>query len=124
MGLRTTTIFGGVGQGRQVEALQRGVDIVVACPGRLADLMQQGHVHLDGIEVTVLDEADHMADMGFLPGVTKIMQATPEQGQRLLFSATLDNGVDKLVKKFLHSPVMHSVDDETSPVEEIGRAHV
>ncbi|WFR67372.1 DEAD/DEAH box helicase [Curtobacterium flaccumfaciens] len=117
MGLNTTTIFGGVGQGRQVDALRGGVDVVVACPGRLADLMQQGHVHLDGIEVTVLDEADHMADMGFLPGVTKIMQATPERGQRLLFSATLDNGVDKLVKKFLHDPVMHSVDDETSPVE-------
>lgn len=117
MGLNTTTIFGGVGQGRQVDALRAGVDVVVACPGRLADLMQQGHVSLGDIEVTVLDEADHMADMGFLPGVTKIMQATPEQGQRLLFSATLDNGVDKLVKKFLHSPVMHSVDDETSPVE-------
>jgi superfamily II DNA/RNA helicase len=117
MGLRTTTVFGGVSQGRQVEALSRGVDVVVACPGRLADLMQQGHVHLDGIEVTVLDEADHMADMGFLPGVTKIMQATPERGQRLLFSATLDNGVDKLVKRFLHTPVLHSVDDETSPVE-------
>jgi superfamily II DNA/RNA helicase len=117
MGLNTTTVFGGVGQGRQVDALRGGVDIVVACPGRLADLMQQGHLTLADIEVTVLDEADHMADMGFLPGVTKIMQATPEQGQRLLFSATLDNGVDKLVKKFLHDPVMHSVDDETSPVE-------
>ncbi|MEN0104676.1 MAG: DEAD/DEAH box helicase, partial [Curtobacterium sp.] len=117
MGLNTTTIFGGVSQGRQVDALRGGVDVVVACPGRLADLMQQGHVSLDAIEVTVLDEADHMADMGFLPGVTKIMQATPEQGQRLLFSATLDNGVDKLVKKFLHNPVMHSVDDESSPVE-------
>ncbi|OIH95417.1 DEAD/DEAH box helicase [Curtobacterium sp. MCBA15_001] len=117
MGLNTTTIFGGVSQGRQVDALRGGVDVVVACPGRLADLMQQGHVSLDSIEVTVLDEADHMADMGFLPGVTKIMQATPEQGQRLLFSATLDNGVDKLVKKFLHDPVMHSVDDESSPVE-------
>ncbi|MFJ4219908.1 DEAD/DEAH box helicase [Curtobacterium luteum] len=117
VGLNTTTIFGGVGQGRQVDALRGGVDIVVACPGRLADLMQQGHLTLADIEVTVLDEADHMADMGFLPGVTKIMQATPEQGQRLLFSATLDNGVDKLVKRFLHDPVMHSVDDETSPVE-------
>ncbi|RPE84466.1 superfamily II DNA/RNA helicase [Curtobacterium sp. PhB137] len=117
MGLNTTTIFGGVGQGRQVDALRGGVDVVVACPGRLADLMQQGHVNLGDIEVTVLDEADHMADMGFLPGVTKIMQATPEQGQRLLFSATLDNGVDKLVKKFLHNPVMHSVDEANSPVE-------
>ncbi len=117
MGLNTTTIFGGVGQGRQVDALRGGVDIVVACPGRLADLMQQGHLTLADIEVTVLDEADHMADMGFLPGVTKIMQATPEQGQRLLFSATLDNGVDKLVKRFLHDPVMHSVDEANSPVE-------
>jgi superfamily II DNA/RNA helicase len=117
MGLNTTTIFGGVGQGRQVDALRGGVDVVVACPGRLADLMQQGHVNLGDIEVTVLDEADHMADMGFLPGVTKIMQATPENGQRLLFSATLDNGVDKLVKKFLHNPVMHSVDEANSPVE-------
>ncbi|WP_416393938.1 MULTISPECIES: DEAD/DEAH box helicase [unclassified Curtobacterium] len=117
MGLNTTTVFGGVGQGRQVDALRGGVDVVVACPGRLADLMQQGHVNLGDIEVTVLDEADHMADMGFLPGVTKIMQATPEQGQRLLFSATLDNGVDKLVKKFLHNPVMHSVDEANSPVE-------
>ncbi|MBF4598320.1 DEAD/DEAH box helicase [Curtobacterium sp. VKM Ac-2889] len=117
MGLNTTTIFGGVGQGRQVDALRGGVDVVVACPGRLADLMQQGHVNLGDIEVTVLDEADHMADMGFLPGVTKIMQATPEKGQRLLFSATLDNGVDKLVKKFLHNPVMHSVDEANSPVE-------
>ncbi|MFS0728603.1 DEAD/DEAH box helicase [Curtobacterium sp. 1P10AnD] len=117
MGLKTTTVFGGVSQGRQVDALRGGVDVVVACPGRLADLMQQGHVSLGDIEVTVLDEADHMADMGFLPGVTKIMQATPEQGQRLLFSATLDNGVDKLVKRFLHDPVLHSVDDETSPVE-------
>ena len=117
MGLTTTTIFGGVSQGRQVDALRSGVDVVVACPGRLADLMQQGHAHLDAIDVTVLDEADHMADMGFLPGVTKIMQATPERGQRMLFSATLDNGVDKLVKKFLHNPVMHSVDDESSPVE-------
>jgi superfamily II DNA/RNA helicase len=117
MGLNTTVIFGGVSQGRQVEAVSRGVDIVVACPGRLDDLMKQGHVHLDRIEATVLDEADHMADLGFLPVVTRIMKATPADGQRLLFSATLDNGVDKLVKQFLHQPVMHSVDDASSPVE-------
>ncbi len=114
--LRVTTIFGGVSQNRQVTALDRGVDIVVACPGRLEDLMKQRHVFLDEVEITVLDEADHMADLGFLPGVTRILKATPSQGQRLLFSATLDNGVDKLVKQFLSNPVQHSVDEENSPV--------
>ena len=116
-GLRTTTIFGGVSQRRQEQALRAGADVVVACPGRLEDLMKQGYVSLDAVEITVLDEADHMADLGFLPGVTRIMAATPARGQRLLFSATLDNGVDKLVKRFLTDPIMHSVDDETSPVE-------
>ncbi|MGD7789859.1 DEAD/DEAH box helicase [Propionibacteriaceae bacterium Y1700] len=115
-GLRTTTIFGGVNQTRQVNALRAGVDIVVACPGRLEDLMGQRHVSLDRVEITVLDEADHMADLGFLPGVTRILASTPERGQRLLFSATLDNGVDKLVRRFLHDPVLHSVDEANSPV--------
>ncbi|MCK0091015.1 DEAD/DEAH box helicase [Rhodococcus sp. F64268] len=115
-GLRVTTIFGGVSQNRQVEALRRGVDIVIACPGRLEDLMRQGFVSLDSVEVTVLDEADHMADLGFLPGVTRILNATAKDGQRLLFSATLDNGVDKLVKKFLSNPILHSVDEANSPV--------
>ncbi|MFD6857824.1 DEAD/DEAH box helicase [Rhodococcus sp. NPDC060086] len=115
-GLRVTTIFGGVSQNRQVEALRRGVDIVIACPGRLEDLMRQGFVSLDSVELTVLDEADHMADLGFLPGVTRILNATAKGGQRLLFSATLDNGVDKLVKKFLHNPILHSVDEANSPV--------
>ncbi len=100
-GLKTTTIFGGVSQQRQVAALKAGVDIVVACPGRLEDLMKQGFVHLDAIEITVLDEADHMADLGFLPVVTRIMDKTPQDGQRMLFSATLDNGVDKLVRRYL-----------------------
>ncbi len=115
-GLTTTTIFGGVSQNRQVEALRRGVDIIVACPGRLEDLMAQRHVRLDAIEITVIDEADHMADLGFLPGVTRILSATPAGGQRLLFSATLDNGVDKLVKRFLQNEVLHSVDEANSPV--------
>jgi len=115
-GLTTTTIFGGVNQNRQVAALQAGADIVVACPGRLEDLMGQRLVHLDAVEVTVIDEADHMADLGFLPGVTRILAATPTTGQRLLFSATLDNGVDKLVKRFLANPVRHSVDEASSPV--------
>jgi len=115
-GLKVTTIFGGVPQGRQVTALKGGVDIVVACPGRLEDLMKQRLVNLDRVEVTVLDEADHMADLGFLPAVTRILAATPAGGQRMLFSATLDNGVDKLVTRFLRNPVMHSVDEANSPV--------
>jgi superfamily II DNA/RNA helicase len=78
--------------------------------------MRQNYLHLDAIEITVLDEADHMADLGFLPIVTKILDATPAGGQRLLFSATLDNGVDKLVKRFLRNEVLHSVDEANSPV--------
>lgn len=118
-GMRAMTIFGGVSQGKQVQQLQRGVDIVVAAPGRLEDLMKQGFVSLDAVEITVLDEADHMADLGFLPGVTRILKATPMRGQRMLFSATLDNGVDKLVKQFLHEPVTHSVDEANSPVADM-----
>ena len=116
VGLTVTTVFGGVKQTRQEQAFRRGVDIVVACPGRLEDLMRQGIVRLDEVEITVIDEADHMADLGFLPVVTKILAATPADGQRMLFSATLDNGVDKLAKRFLDNPVLHSVDSAESPV--------
>ena len=115
VGMTVTTIFGGVSQGRQVSALRAGVDIVVACPGRLEDLMKQRLITLDAVQITVLDEADHMADLGFLPGVTRILAATPARGQRLLFSATLDNGVDKLVQRFLRNPVTHSVDEIDAP---------
>ncbi|WP_235545428.1 DEAD/DEAH box helicase [Phycicoccus sp. Soil802] len=114
--LRTMTIFGGVGQNPQVAALRRGIDIVIATPGRLEDLIGQGHVRLGDIEVTVLDEADHMADLGFLPAVKRLLDATPRDGQRLLFSATLDNAIDQLVKRYLHNPVTHSVDSAASPV--------
>ncbi|QAY59058.1 DEAD/DEAH box helicase [Microbacterium protaetiae] len=114
-GLTVTTIFGGVSQKPQEQALRRGVDIVVACPGRLEDLKNQGVIDLGGVEVAVLDEADHMADLGFLPGVTRILAATPQTGQRLLFSATLDRGVDKLVQRFLHDAVSHSVDEASVP---------
>ncbi len=114
--LKMVTIFGGVGQNPQVAALRTGVDIVVACPGRLEDLIQQRHCSLDQVEITVLDEADHMADLGFLPVVRRLMDATPTKGQRLLFSATLDKGVDVLVQRFLDSPVVHSVDPEVAPV--------
>ncbi|GAB3160540.1 DEAD/DEAH box helicase [Amycolatopsis stemonae] len=116
LGLKATTIFGGVSANPQITRLRDGVDIVVACPGRLADHMRSGHVKLDAVEITVLDEADHMADLGFLPEVRRIMDATPSRGQRLLFSATLDNGVDVLVKRFMDDPVLHSVDSAQSPV--------
>nr|WP_241487994.1 DEAD/DEAH box helicase [Leucobacter japonicus] len=119
VGVKVTTIFGGVPQRRQEVALEGGIDIVVAAPGRLDDLMKQRLVDLSGVEITVLDEADHMADMGFLPVVTRILNATPKQGQRLLFSATLDNGVDNVVKKYLHNPILHSVDSAESPVPQL-----
>lgn len=115
-GLTSRTVFGGVGQGAQVAALRRGVDIVVACPGRLEDLMEQGHCSLSDVEVTVLDEADHMADLGFLPAVRRILTRTPPGGQRMLFSATLDRAVDALVKQFLVKPQVHQADSAQSPV--------
>jgi superfamily II DNA/RNA helicase len=110
VGLSVVTIFGGSPQSRQVAALQARTDIIVACPGRLADLVGQGHCHLGDVEVSVLDEADHMADLGFLPVVRRLMDATPAQGQRMLFSATLDKDVDVLVRRFLSDPARHSVD--------------
>ncbi len=115
-GLTTRTVFGGVGQNPQVTALRRGVDIVLACPGRLEDLIGQGHCDLGAVEVSILDEADHMADLGFLPGVRRILDRTPKGGQRLLFSATLDNGIDVLVKRFLSNPATHEADSAQSPV--------
>ena len=114
--LSTVTIFGGVGQNPQVRALQAGVDVVIACPGRLEDLIGQGFADLSSVEVTVLDEADHMADLGFLPGVKRILDKTPRGGQRMLFSATLDAGVDVLAKRYLDRPVTHHADSAQSPV--------
>ncbi|MFD5224946.1 DEAD/DEAH box helicase [Microbacterium sp. NPDC058342] len=119
VGMRVTTVFGGVSQRPQEQALRAGVDIVIACPGRLEDLMKQGVASLDAVEIAVLDEADHMADLGFLPGVTRILTATPKNGQRLLFSATLDRGIDALAKRFLHDPVSHEVDEASVPVGEM-----
>ncbi|MDU0315124.1 DEAD/DEAH box helicase [Phycicoccus sp. M110.8] len=119
LGLRSQTVFGGVGQNPQVRGLKAGVDVVLACPGRLEDLIGQGHVSLDAVEVTVLDEADHMADLGFLPAVRRLLDATPAGGQRLLFSATLDSGVNVLVKRYLSSPVTHEADSAQSPVAQM-----
>lgn len=114
--LRSVTVFGGVGAQPQIDKLRKGVDIVIACPGRLEDHVQSGHADLSAVEITVLDEADHMADLGFLPPVKRLLDRTPRDCQRLLFSATLDGGVDVLVKRYLHDPVQHSVDSEQSPV--------
>jgi superfamily II DNA/RNA helicase len=108
--LSTTVIFGGSPQNPQVAALRERADIVVACPGRLADLIEQGHCHLGDVEITVLDEADHMADLGFLPVVRRLLDTTPRVGQRLLFSATLDGAVDVLARRFLNQPARHSID--------------
>ena len=102
--------------GGQISSLRNGVDIVIACPGRLEDHVRSGHADLGAVEVTVLDEADHMADLGFLPGVRRLLDTTPRRGQRMLFSATLDAGVDVLVKRYLTDPVTHSVDSAQSPV--------
>ena len=116
LGLSVVSIYGGVPQGRQVTALRKRADIVVACPGRLADLIEQGHCHLGDVEVSVLDEADHMADLGFLPIVRRLLAATPANGQRLLFSATLDHEVDVLSRRFLDHPAVHSVDPDEVPL--------
>ncbi|MFF5294533.1 DEAD/DEAH box helicase [Paractinoplanes globisporus] len=116
--LRTLVVFGGVGATPQIKGLAAGVDVLVACPGRLDDHLRQGHASLENVEITVLDEADHMADLGFLPVVRRLLEQTPRDGQRLLFSATLDNGVDVLVKRFLRRPVTHAVDSAAeTPIE-------
>jgi superfamily II DNA/RNA helicase len=112
VGLFTTTIVGGVPQYKQVSTLQRGVDIVIATPGRVEDLIEQGRLDLSEVFVTVLDEADHMCDLGFLEPVQRILEETQKGGQKLLFSATLDKGVATLVKQFLKDPSVHEVAGE------------
>jgi superfamily II DNA/RNA helicase len=115
LGVTVTTVYGGVSIGRQIDILRRGVDVVVATPGRLIDLLDRRACTLADIEITVLDEADHMADLGFLPAVTKILDATPDGGQRLLFSATLDRGVAQLVTSYLNDPAVCAV--ASTPIE-------
>ena len=110
--LNSQVVAGGMPYMRQIQALKRGVPIIVATPGRLMDLLDKGHIDLSEVEITVLDEADQMADMGFLPSVKEILALTMKDGQRLLFSATLDRDVDTLVKMFLKNPVTHSLENE------------
>ncbi|MFD8081842.1 DEAD/DEAH box helicase [Kitasatospora sp. NPDC059722] len=114
--LRITTVVGGMSIGRQANAVRRGTEVLVATPGRLDDLIGRGDVILSDVAITVLDEADQMADMGFLPQVTKLLEQVAEGGQRMLFSATLDRNVDRLVKRFLSDPVTHSVDPSAGAV--------
>ncbi|MEW1796177.1 MULTISPECIES: DEAD/DEAH box helicase [Streptomyces] len=108
--LRLATVVGGMSIGRQAGALRGGAEVVVATPGRLKDLIERGDCRLDQVAITVLDEADQMADMGFMPQVTELLDQVRTEGQRMLFSATLDRNVDLLVRRYLHDPVVHSVD--------------
>jgi superfamily II DNA/RNA helicase len=114
--LRLATVVGGMSIGRQAGALRAGAEMVVATPGRLKDLIDRGDCRLDEVAITVLDEADQMADMGFMPQVTALLDQVRPGGQRMLFSATLDRNVDKLVRNYLHDPVVHSVDPSAGAV--------
>ena len=113
--MHVTTVVGGMPINRQIDDLRRGVDVLVATPGRLLDLMERRAVRLDAVEIAVLDEADHMADLGFLPAVTRILDATPAQRQCMLFSATLDRGVGRLVTRYLTDPAVHAAGSTGTP---------
>ncbi|GFH38778.1 DEAD/DEAH box helicase [Streptomyces pacificus] len=116
LGLKMKVVCGGTSMGNQIYALERGVDILVATPGRLRDVINRGACSLESVRVAVLDEADQMADLGFLPEVTELLDQIPEGGQRLLFSATLENEIDSLVKRYLVDPVTHEVDPSAGAV--------
>ncbi|MEU6061072.1 DEAD/DEAH box helicase [Streptomyces sp. NPDC047097] len=116
LGLKMKVVCGGTSMGNQIYALERGVDILVATPGRLRDVINRGACSLEAVQVAVLDEADQMADLGFLPEVTELLDQVPTGGQRLLFSATLENEIDTLVKRYLVDPVTHEVDPSAGAV--------
>ncbi|MEF2794583.1 MAG: DEAD/DEAH box helicase, partial [Hydrogeniiclostridium sp.] len=119
LGLRSAVIFGGVGQAPQVAALENGVDILVATPGRLNDLIGQGHVSLDSLEIFVLDEADRMLDMGFIHDVRRVIDKTPEKKQTLLFSATMPPEIQEIADRLLHDMAVVQVDPPATTVEAI-----
>ena len=119
IGVAVTSVYGGVGYGKQLAALRRGVDVLIACPGRLEDLLARGAADLSFVEMVVIDEADRMADMGFLPAVRRLVDQTNPDRQTLLFSATLDGPVDKLVRDYQHSPVRHEVTPADTDLGEI-----
>jgi len=116
LGLRLVTVYGGAPYDRQIRGLRDGADIVVATAGRLEDLIERGACRLDRVEITVLDEADHLCDLGFFPVVTALLEQTPANGQRLLLSATLDGDVDRLVRRYLSGPVVHQIDTDRSSI--------
>jgi len=118
-GLNSTVVYGGVSQKRQVKQLKKGVDILTATPGRLLDLMNQGHISLSDIEVFVLDEADRMLDMGFIHDIKKIRKALPNKHQTLFFSATLPNSILKLANSLLHNPAKVEIEPESPTVDTI-----
>jgi superfamily II DNA/RNA helicase len=114
--LKLTTVYGGTRYDRQIQQLRQGTDIVVATPGRLKDLIDKGVLQTDDVEITVLDEADHLCDLGFYPAVDELLSLTPEGGQRMLLSATLDGDVDRLVRKHLREPAVHEVDSSSATI--------
>ena len=116
-GIFTVAVYGGVSMQRQIDRLRNGVEIVIATPGRLIDLMDRREVFLNDIEVVAIDEADQMADMGFLPQVRRIMREVPDDHQTMLFSATLDGQVGTLIRKYMHEPVQHEVETDTQTVQ-------
>ncbi|MFF0275914.1 MULTISPECIES: DEAD/DEAH box helicase [unclassified Streptomyces] len=116
LGLKMKVVCGGTSMGNQIYALERGVDILVATPGRLRDIINRGACSLENVQIAVLDEADQMADLGFLPEVTELLDQVPVGGQRLLFSATLENEIDSLVKRYLVDPITHEVDPSAGAV--------
>ena len=119
--IRCATIFGGVGETPQIEAVRRGVDVIVATPGRLLDLMSSGHVSLNEVEIAVLDEADRMLDMGFLPQIRRIVSALPKQRQTLLFSATLSKEIEGLTSEFLKQPHIVQIGKRSNPAESVAQ---
>jgi len=118
-GRRVATFYGGTSLGRDQQRLRRGVDLAIACPGRLADLVGRGDADLSDVEVVVLDEADRMADMGFLPEVRRLLDTTPKQRQTLLFSATLDGDVDVLIRRYQRDPVRHELAEDPAEQGEV-----
>ena len=118
-GVRCATIFGGVGESPQISALRRGVDVIVATPGRLIDLMGSGHVNLREVEIAVLDEADRMLDMGFLPQIRRVVKALPRQRQTLLFSATLSSDIEKITAEFLRTPETVEIGRRSNPADSV-----
>ncbi|HET8775599.1 MAG TPA: DEAD/DEAH box helicase [Thermoanaerobaculia bacterium] len=117
--IRCATIFGGVGETPQIDAVRRGVDVIVATPGRLLDLMGSGHVSLREVEIAVLDEADRMLDMGFLPQIRRIVNALPKQRQTLLFSATLSADIEKITGEFLRAPETVEIGRRSNPADSV-----